>query len=112
MDQINSLDNAVNTAKDVVDAAQLAAQNVAEVSQLAGNPEALANTVLWLSKRLTEAENTIALLQSPEAKAAEEAVETAGEAVVKAIPASWIEKMEALAEHASNALGFRFTPKA
>jgi hypothetical protein len=120
MDQIETnqqtantaLDNAVNQGAAIVDAAQLAAQNIADVAQLAGNPEALANAVVWLTKRLEEAESIIAVLQAPAAKAAEEAVENAGEAVVHAIPQAWFAKVSALVTHAENALGFRHNPPA
>jgi hypothetical protein len=116
MDETNNtgtaLDAAIAQGKAIVDAAQLAAQNVAEVSQLAGDPQALATSLVWANKRIAELENAIALLQSPAAKAAEDAVEEAGEDVVKALPASWVAKVSALVTHAEAALGFRHNPAA
>jgi hypothetical protein len=103
-------DVAVNTAAQTLDAASMAAQNIADVSKLAGDPQMLANALVWAQKRISELENAVAILQSPAAKDAEQSVESAGEAVVRAIPVSWMERMEALATHAEAALGFRHTP--
>jgi hypothetical protein len=101
------LDNAVNQVGQVVDAASVAAENIAAAAQLAGSPEAMANAIVWAQKRITELEGIIADLQSPEAKAAEASVE----GVVTTIPVAWIEKVEALMTHAEAALGFRHTPQ-
>lgn len=89
-----------------LDNAALASQIISEAAQLSSSPEAMANALASAMHRISELESIVAAIRNPDPASVEEAM-NAGTDLVHAIPASWIDRMNALAAHAEAALGFR-----